>query len=75
VVLDLSGVTFVDSVGLSMLIGLRRILSARGGSLHLAACSPAVAELLELTMLTRTFTLHATVAGAEAAIAAGPLPD
>jgi anti-sigma B factor antagonist len=69
-VLDLSRVTFVDSVGLSMLIGLRRLLATRNGTLHLAACATPVLDLMELTSLTRTFTMHDTVAEAEAASAA-----
>jgi anti-sigma B factor antagonist len=66
-VLDLSQVGFVDSAGLSMLVGLRRILAARDGMLYLAAARPGFVELLRLTSLTRTFTLHDTVADAEAA--------
>jgi stage II sporulation protein AA (anti-sigma F factor antagonist) len=73
-VLDLSQVGFVDSAGLSMLVGLRRILAARGGMLHLAAGRPGFVELLRLTALTRTFTLHETVADAESAAAAASLP-
>jgi anti-sigma B factor antagonist len=69
-VLDLAGVTFLDSAGLSMLIGLRRIMAARGGTLRLAACPPSVAEVLELTGLTRSFEVYATVADAETAAGA-----
>jgi anti-sigma B factor antagonist len=69
-VLDLSRVTFLDSAGLSMLVGLRRILFARNGTLHLAACSAPILDLIEITGLSRTFTLHDTVAEAETASAA-----
>ncbi|HEY0357517.1 MAG TPA: STAS domain-containing protein [Mycobacteriales bacterium] len=68
-VLDLSGVTFLDSVGLSLLIGLQRLLSGRDGTLHLAACAVPVLELLDLTRLASTFRLYDTVAEAEAASA------
>lgn len=68
-VLDLSRVTFIDSAGLSMLIGLRRIVAARGGELYLAACATPVLELLEITALTVAFTIHGTVAEAVAAAA------
>jgi anti-sigma B factor antagonist len=63
-VLDLSRVTFLDSVGLSMLIGLRRTLAARSGTLHLAACAAPVLDLLVVTGLTGAFTVHDTVAEA-----------
>jgi anti-sigma B factor antagonist len=69
-VLDLSRVTFLDSVGLSLLVGLQRILSARDGVLYLAACTVPVLDLLEVTGLTPAFTLYDTVAEAEAASAA-----
>jgi anti-sigma B factor antagonist len=68
-VLDLSGVTFMDSVGLSLLVGLDRIVSARNGTLHLAACPAPVVELMEITSMTAAFTVHETVAEAEAATA------
>jgi anti-sigma B factor antagonist len=74
-VLDLSGVTFLDSAGLSMLVGLRRILAARGGTLRLAACSPAVVGVLHLTGLVRSFAVHESLAAAEAAAEADSAPE
>jgi anti-anti-sigma factor len=69
-ILDLAQVSLVDSAGLSMLVGLRRILTARGGMLYLAAGRPVFLELLRITALSGSFALHDTVADAEAAVAA-----
>jgi anti-anti-sigma factor len=48
-VIDLSGVTFVDSQGVSLLVHLHRVLQEAGASLTLVQPSPAVRNILELT--------------------------
>jgi anti-sigma B factor antagonist len=54
-VVDLSGVTFLDSTGLSVLIsGLRRCQAA-GGELRLTGPRPNVRKVLEITGLLDTF--------------------
>ncbi|MET0908162.1 MAG: STAS domain-containing protein [Ilumatobacteraceae bacterium] len=53
--LDLSGVTFIDSSGLGVLVDLARQAAADGGSLRLDHPSTAVTRLLEITKLTETF--------------------
>jgi anti-anti-sigma factor len=45
IALDLSGVAFIDSTGLHLLLDLRR----EHGRLRLVAASPAVAKLLTIT--------------------------
>jgi anti-sigma B factor antagonist len=52
VVLDLSGVTFMDSQGLGVLIRADAEARARGAVLHVAAASRPVRRLLALTQLT-----------------------
>ena len=52
VALDLGGVTFLDSTGLGCLVGLH-LRCEEGQSIHLTACSPAAAELLDITGLRR----------------------
>jgi len=49
-VLDLSNVTFMDSTGLGVLIGIERHLS-EGERLAIACPQPAVAKIFELTGL------------------------
>ena len=48
VLLDLSQVTFMDCAGLRVLTCFERLVASAGGSLRMAAVSPAVALLWEL---------------------------
>jgi anti-sigma B factor antagonist len=48
VLLDLSEVTFMDCAGLRVLTCFERLVGLAGGSVRVAAVSPAVALLLEL---------------------------
>jgi anti-sigma B factor antagonist len=50
-VLDLSGLGFVDSSGLRVLIRAQQQLAEQGGTLTLRAPSPTVRRLLEITGL------------------------
>ena len=54
-VLDLSGVSYVDSIGISELIRCHVIIGNHGGQLALAATSPQVDQLLRLTRLDQVF--------------------
>ncbi|WP_326806013.1 STAS domain-containing protein [Streptomyces sp. NBC_01788] len=47
--LDLSGVSFMDSSGLNLLVLLRRRLQAEGGRLAVTGLQPQPARLLEIT--------------------------
>lgn len=53
--LDLSGVTFMDSTGLGALIKVRNRLVDRDGELRLTAASSAVERVLELTGMAEVF--------------------
>ncbi|MGW6570132.1 STAS domain-containing protein [Streptomyces sp. NPDC054975] len=68
-VLDLSGLSFMDSSGLNVLIRAARDAREAQGDLHLVAPTPAVRRILEITGLTVMTPLHANVA--EALTAAG----
>ena len=60
VVVDLEGVGFIDSAGLSVLLGgLERARDA-GGDLTLVATGQSVLKVLELTGLTRVFEIHSS---------------
>jgi anti-sigma B factor antagonist len=56
VVLDLSGVSFMDSSGLRALMTIHAEVASRGGSIELSATSSAVDRLLSVTGLTDQFT-------------------
>jgi anti-sigma B factor antagonist len=60
IVLDLSGVTFLDSMVLGVLLqGLKR-LRARGGRLRVVAPRAEIRRIFELTHLDRLFELDST---------------
>jgi anti-sigma B factor antagonist len=57
VILDLTGVDFIDSTGLSVLLnGLRRVTRVRG-AMVLACANPTVLRLFEITKLDSTFDI------------------
>lgn len=53
VLVDLSGVAFIDSSGLGALLGRHRALRERGGGLRLAVPEGRLRSILELAGLTR----------------------
>jgi anti-sigma B factor antagonist len=58
VVLDMSGVKFVDSSGLGALISCLRLLNSRRGDFKLCAMSKTVRALFELMRMHRVFNIH-----------------
>lgn len=66
VVVDLSGVTFVDSSGLGALVALLKRIGP-SGAMALVGVQPPVAKLLALTRLDRIFEIHPTLAQAQSA--------
>ncbi|PRY01650.1 STAS domain-containing protein [Allonocardiopsis opalescens] len=63
-VIDLAGVTFIDSSGLRVLIETHKRAEQDGGSLALARPSPWVVRLLRVTGLDRRIAVHPDVAEA-----------
>jgi anti-sigma B factor antagonist len=62
--IDLSGVDFIDSSGLAVLVsGLKRTHS-QDGSLALAGVKPNVMEVFKLTLLDRVFKFLPNLDGA-----------
>jgi anti-sigma B factor antagonist len=62
-VVDLRRVSFIDSVGLGVLLGAQRRLRGPGhdGGIHLVVAGGLVLRVLRLTGLDRVFPLHATL--------------
>lgn len=67
-VMDLETLEFMDSSGLRVLIQAARETHDRGGDLHIAAPTPAVRRLLELTGFSTATPVHASVEEALAAL-------
>jgi anti-sigma B factor antagonist len=61
IVVDLAGVTFIDSSGLSTLVSGLRTARQAGGDLRLAAAGPQPVALFSLTSLDQVFRLYPTV--------------
>jgi anti-sigma B factor antagonist len=58
VVIDLAGVSFIDSSGLRSLLAVSRAADARGSSVTLRGVGPEVARLLEITGTAGLFGLE-----------------
>ena len=68
VVVDLTGVTFIDSTGLGVLVGARTRLLDRGVPLRLVVDAEQLLRTLRISSLARLFTVHRTL---DEAVAAG----
>jgi anti-sigma B factor antagonist len=58
VVVDLSGVEFLDSAGVGVLVGLFRNSRVHGGRARFCGLTPGVRSVLELIQLDRIFELY-----------------
>lgn len=67
VVIDLSGIGFIDSTGLAVLINAKRRTLRAGGSMRLVANTAPVRRLLETTRLDRDLETFPTLRAALAA--------
>ena len=75
-VVDLSGVTFIDSTTLGVLLGGMKQLRAKRGRLHVVVPRGEIRRIFEVTLLDRVFTLDTSrdEAFAAAAVARGAGP-
>ncbi|MGI5283872.1 STAS domain-containing protein [Nonomuraea polychroma] len=71
---DLSGMTFLDSSGLVVLLAVAALAKAHGATVHLAAVHPIPARLLEITGAREVFVVHSGVEQALAFALEGRLP-
>jgi anti-sigma B factor antagonist len=55
VVVDLGGVTFIDSTGLGVLVNERSALEARNGAIVISSLSPVVETAFQVAGLERVF--------------------
>jgi anti-sigma B factor antagonist len=70
VVVDLSGVDFLDSSGLGVLVGALKRLRTAGGELALVVRSDKLLKIFKITALDRVFPLRDTVEAATRALRA-----
>lgn len=67
IVVDLDGVQFLDSTGLSALVGALKRLRRQNGHLGLVCNQPRILRTLEITGLDKVFTIHRSVRAAAGA--------
>lgn len=67
IVVDLSGVDFLDSTGLGVLVGALKRARSHDGELALACAQPRVLRVFEITGLTQVFAIHETLDAATTA--------
>jgi anti-sigma B factor antagonist len=73
VVLDLSGLSFISSLGMGLLNSFRRGLHSHGGITRIAAAQPDVATALRLCSLDKLYEMHDSLDAALApSVAATP---
>ncbi len=58
IVLDLSGVEYVSSSGMRVLVAFLRAVQRKNAQLKLCALSPFVAEVFDVSNLARLFDIH-----------------
>ena len=73
-VLDLSGVSFMDSTGLKVLLTVSRRAELAGGSFVVVGPTRAVRKILSLTGLDQTFTIVEDVHDVGSDISSGGAP-
>jgi anti-sigma B factor antagonist len=61
VVVDLLGVSFLDSTALGVLVGSFKRLGESGGTLKLVIAEPRILKVFEITDLIRVFPISSTV--------------
>ncbi|WP_248963266.1 STAS domain-containing protein [Sphaerisporangium perillae] len=69
-IIDVTGLAFCDSTGISVFLGARRALAAHGGSVALAGLNSRVQRTFRLTGVADAFPTYPTADEARAAILA-----
>ena len=60
VAVDLTGVTFIDSTALGVLIEGKELCDAEGGTMRIALSEPRILKVFEITGLTELFDIRPT---------------
>lgn len=74
IIMDLTGLAFLDCAGLRVLTGAGRCARQLGVSFALAGPQGIVARVIHLVGLAQHYAIYATVAGAAAGQVSGDLP-
>ena len=60
-IIDMNGVTYMDSSGFGTLLGATKRLRPEGGALHVVGAKPTVERMLHLTRLDTVIEMHPTL--------------
>ncbi len=71
VILDMTGVAYMSSAGLRMLLSAHRSATAKGGSVHLVGLSEDLQDTMAATGFLEFFTTYPSVAAALASLGKG----
>lgn len=66
IVVDLSGIDYMSSMGIRALISAKKSSANRGGNVYLASPSNVAAEVIKIAGLEHVFDIHETVVSAVA---------
>jgi anti-sigma B factor antagonist len=58
IVLNLAGITYIDSTGLGELVSGYRLMKSEGGEIKLLNLNKKVSDLLQITKLYTVFDIH-----------------
>ena len=64
IIVDMYDVTFVDTTGLGVLIGLQRRVEESGGGFRLVVPSPHIRRVFDITGLDEVFSVYDSLAAA-----------
>jgi anti-sigma B factor antagonist len=70
IVIDLQGVSYIDSASIGCLMDIRRMLQDKGGALRLSGLQPRVETMVSMTGVNKIIEIHREEAAAVAAFAA-----
>ncbi|MGD9690271.1 MAG: STAS domain-containing protein [Phycisphaerales bacterium] len=68
-IIEASGLSYIGSMGVGVIIGLRNSVHARGGRVSIAGCTVEVDRLMRFLRIDHLMPMHATLAEALAATA------
>ncbi len=74
IIFDLSALEFIGSAGLAALLRIHRALKDREGSIRLVSPRPLIAELLDLTRVSKLIPVHPSLELALQAVAPARAP-
>jgi anti-sigma B factor antagonist len=60
VIINLTGVNYMDSSGFGTLLSATKKLRPSGGSIHLVGCNDVIQRMLQITRLNTIFGMHAS---------------